>query len=66
MLEMIQFGAADVIRTSDGGSGEIDIDAVLSSGEKRTKEVLEQLESVVGKGEEVWPVTASRAAMLAV
>lgn len=53
-MEMIQFGAANVFRASDGdGDAEIDIDAVLSHGEKRTKEVMDQLETLGGKGEEV-------------
>ena len=55
---MIQFGAANVFRATDGDgtSMPIDVDAVLSDGEKRTKAVMEQLEAVGGKGEEVRPL----------
>ena len=54
-MEMIQFGAASVFRTSDadGELSSIDIDALLLDAEKRTKEVMDKLEAVGGKGEEV-------------
>ncbi len=64
-MEMIQFGAANVFRASDGdGSGDlsaIDIDAVLSHGEKRTKEVMDQLEALGSKGEDVSDASRSPA-----
>ncbi len=53
MLEMIQFGASGVFRASEGPGLEINIDAILEHGEKKTQEVLQQLESLGSKGEEV-------------
>jgi hypothetical protein len=53
MLEIIQFGASGVFRASEGPGLEIDVDAILEHGEKRTQEVMQQLDSLGSKGEEV-------------
>jgi len=52
MLAMIQFGAAGVFRATES-STDIDIDAVLAYGEKRTKEAQAQLDELCGRGEDV-------------
>jgi SWI/SNF-related matrix-associated actin-dependent regulator of chromatin subfamily A member 5 len=48
MLQMIQFGADKIFRSSESTITDEDIDALLSRGEARTAELNEKLQSLRG------------------